>query len=79
MKPNFRYTKDIGLAAYLKINNFPLEIKKDGKKGLFFYPKEAETEIVKYYADDGKHKAFAHAVRDLKSQVFNTVEEVTHG
>ena len=63
-------TTDINLAAYLKMQGFPCEIEKHGRKGVFLFD-EVDKEATKAFYSSEIHQ-FALQVRGLKSQITNT-------
>lgn len=68
------YTRDIAAAAYLKLKGFTITIEKDNKnpkKGLFYYPEEANKDLVEFYNNSGDFQLFHGTFRSLKSQVIN--------
>jgi len=69
------FTKDLATAAYLRTKGVPLEVEvlktKFGKKGKFFYPKESQTDVDKFFKNEGNFLTYAMNMRSIKSEIQN--------
>ena len=70
-----RSTKDIGAASFLQTIGFPVEVRKTGNRGVFYFSAALQKNVELYYAGEGKFKDFAANLRNLKSQIENAPEE----
>jgi len=66
------YTRDLACAAYLKTKGFPLEVSRQGSKGIFYYPMEIQPEVDKFFKGEENFLSFYNNIRGLKSQIQNT-------
>ena len=64
-------TSDLAVASYLRTIGVEVEVEKKHYKGIFHYPIEHQTDVDKFFKNEGKHLSFSMNMRSLKSEIQN--------